>query len=206
MEMNVPEFDKIAREVFAPVYPVLAVQIQEKSGKNSGVCLDIGCGGGYLGIAMAKLSDFNVYLFDQSEEMLQIAAQNIITRGVAGKVQTLWGDVHEIPLADETVDLAMSRGSVFFWEDHCKAFQEIYRVLKPGGVAIIGGGFGSNELKDQIAAEMEKRGQALRDRTKKHNNEDNLVHYEEALRQSGIATYSATRDETGLWVTIKRRP
>jgi ubiquinone/menaquinone biosynthesis C-methylase UbiE len=121
-------------------------------------------------------------------------------------VQTLWGDVHEIPLADETVDLAMSRGSVFFWEDHCKAFQEIYRVLKPGGVAIIGGGFGSNELKDQIAAEMEKRGQALRDRTKKHNNEDNLVHYEEALRQSGIATYSATRDETGLWVTIKRRP
>lgn len=204
MEMNVPEFDKIAREVFAPVYPVLAAQIKEKSGKARGTCLDIGCGGGYLGIAMAEITDFKVYLFDQSQEMLQIASQNIVNRGVQGKVQTLWGDVHEIPLKDKSIDLAISRGSVFFWKDHCRAFQEIYRVLKPGGIAFIGGGFGSNELKDQVVAEMRRRDLEWRDRTKNHNCEDNLVRYRNALQQSGIPSYDAARNETGLWVTIRK--
>lgn len=204
MEMNVQEFDKVAREVFAPVYPLLAAQIKEKSGKSKGACLDIGCGGGYLGIAMAEISDFNVYLFDKSDEMLQIAAQNIISRGVQGRVKTICGDVHEIPLADESIDLAMSRGSVFFWKDHCKAFQEIYRVLKPGGIAFIGGGFGSNELKEQVVAEMSRRDMTWRGRTKNHNTEDSLSCYTKALRQSGIPTYDAARNETGLWVTIRR--
>lgn len=204
MEMNVPEFDKIAREVFAPVYPALASQIKEKSGKDRGTCLDIGCGGGYLGIAMAGITDFKVYLFDQSQEMLQIASQNIVSRGVQDKVETLWGDVHEIPLEDGSIDLAMSRGSVFFWQDHCKAFREIYRVLKPGGIAFIGGGFGSNELKEQVAAEMQRRDLEWRGRTKNHNSDDNLMRYRSALRQSGIPSYDAARNETGLWVTIRR--
>ena len=204
MGMNVQEFDKVAREVFAPIYPVLGMQIKEKSGKNQGACLDIGCGGGYLGIAMAEISNFNVYLFDKSPEMLQIAAQNIISRGVQGRVKTICGDVHKIPLEDESIDLAMSRGSGFFWKDHCKAFQEIYRVLKPGGIAFIGGGFGSNELKEQVVAEMSRRDMTWQGRMKNHNTEDSLACYKKALQQSGIPTYEAARSEIGLWGTIRR--
>jgi hypothetical protein len=42
MEMNVAGFDKIAREVFAPVYIALATQIKEATGITKGVCLDVG--------------------------------------------------------------------------------------------------------------------------------------------------------------------
>ncbi len=51
-EMDVPEFDRIAREVFPPVSLLIAEQIKEITGITEGVCLDIGAGGGYLGIAL----------------------------------------------------------------------------------------------------------------------------------------------------------
>jgi hypothetical protein len=44
------KFDRIARDVFAPVYPAIAEQIIVRTGVVRGVCLDIGCGGGYLGL------------------------------------------------------------------------------------------------------------------------------------------------------------
>jgi hypothetical protein len=49
MEIDAQKFDRIARGVFAPVYPVIAGQIIARTGVTRGVCLDIGCGGGYLG-------------------------------------------------------------------------------------------------------------------------------------------------------------
>ncbi len=53
MKINATEFDQIARTVFSPVYPVIADLIRKKTGITSGKCLDAGCGGGYLGIALA---------------------------------------------------------------------------------------------------------------------------------------------------------
>ncbi|MDR3555775.1 MAG: methyltransferase domain-containing protein [Syntrophobacteraceae bacterium] len=55
---------------------------------------------------------------------------------------TLRGDVAAIELPDYSVNLVVSRGSVFFWEDCRGAFKELYRVLAPGGVGYIGGGLG----------------------------------------------------------------
>ena len=52
------------------------------------------------------------------------------------------GSVQDIPLEQDTIDLAISRGSVPFWEDLPTAFAEIHRVLAPGGQAYIGGGLG----------------------------------------------------------------
>lgn len=51
-------FEIIARTIFAPVYPVIASQIIEATGITSGFCLDIGCGGGHLGMAVAKFGNF----------------------------------------------------------------------------------------------------------------------------------------------------
>jgi len=48
-----------------------------------------------------------------------------------------------MPFPDNSVDLVVSHGSIFFWDDQVKGLQEIYRVLRPGGRAMIGGGAGS---------------------------------------------------------------
>ena len=49
------EFDEIAERIFAPIYPVLAAQIMAETGIKRGNCLDIGCGGGLLGLHVALL-------------------------------------------------------------------------------------------------------------------------------------------------------
>ncbi len=48
------------------------------------------------------------------------------------------GDVRSLPFGTNTVDLIYSMGTVEHFPDYAVAIEEIYRVLKPGGTAIIG--------------------------------------------------------------------
>ncbi|WP_347488440.1 class I SAM-dependent methyltransferase [Desulfoscipio sp. XC116] len=203
IKMNVSEFDNIAREVFAPVYPVIAEQIKQKTGISVGKCLDIGCGGGYLGIALARVTELYVYLADRSTEMLEIAGGNISAAGLTARMQTLFADVQKIPLPDQSIDLIVSRGSIFFWEDRQKAFEEIYRVLAPGGVAYIGGGFGTAELKKRIAARMEKENKNWRAMMNKNIGENAPEAYVKILQNTKIPFFEVNRDEAGLWIVIR---
>ena len=75
MKMDPQKYNVIARTVFAPVYPLISDQIIACTGINRGVCLDIGCGGGYLGAALARISNLFIYFLDQSSEMLEIACR-----------------------------------------------------------------------------------------------------------------------------------
>jgi len=204
MEMNVREFDKVAREVFAPIYPVIAEQIKQKTGITAGRCLDLGCGGGYLGIALAKITDLNITLLDTSQEMLDIAVSNISDCGLKARMQTSLADVQEIPWEDQSVDLIISRGSIFFWKDQQKAFEEIYRVLTPGGVAYIGGGFGTAELKKQIDSEMEKRDKKWNEERKKRIGEHALEAFRNKLQSAKIPVFELDKNEAGLWIVIRK--
>ncbi len=206
MNANARDFDTIAREVFAPIYPVIALQILEHTGISSGRCLDVGCGTGYLGLAMAEHSDLELTFYDQSAYMLAIARENIAARGMEERSCILQGDVARIPMQDHSTNLAVSRGSIFFWERPSLAFAEIRRVLLPGGKAVLGGGFGSAALKEQIACQMEIRDEHAgqwRAKVSKNLSQDTVNKYEKALREARIADYEINlSEETGFWITI----
>ena len=204
MKNKALEFDQIAREVFAPVYPVLAQQILKWSGIKQGSCLDIGCGGGYLGLALARASKLETILFDESQDMLNLAQDYISQSGLESRVKTLPGDVHRIPLPDESIDLAVSRGSMFFWEDRVKAFREIYRVVCVGGMAILGGGFGNLELLREVEAKMQKIDPEWKVKRQQRIGKESVESYQEELKQAGISTFEIKQDEAGLWITFKK--
>ena len=208
MEIDALKFDRIARTVFAPIYPLIADQIIARTGVTRGVCLDIGCGGGYLGTAIAKVTDLFVHFFDKSADMLTIAARTIAENGLQARAATLQGEASAIALPDESVDLAISRGSVYFWEDMPRAFAEIYRVLAPDGWAYIGGGFGSKRLKEDIERKMTsdaQRGEQFRNRVRRNLGQDTRSQFETALKSAGIDTFSILHsEEMGLWLVMRK--
>ncbi len=203
MKMDVWEFDQVAREIFAPAYVAIAKQIREETGVTKGVGLDAGAGGGYLSLALAGISDLDIVLLDQLPEMQKIAEQNIIKAGLGRRLRTLMADVHEIPMEDESVDLIFSRGSVFFWEDQVRAFREIYRVLAPGGVTFIGGGFGSVALKRQIDKRMMARQQDWLDVTRERMNANTMADFHAALEKADVP-YEIRHVEAGFGIMIRR--
>jgi ubiquinone/menaquinone biosynthesis C-methylase UbiE len=172
------QYDEFARTRFARVYPVIADQILERTGITRGTCLDVGSGPGLLAIAVALLSDLHVTALDNSPEMLALARRNIRDRCMEEMVVPAIGDVHAIPAADASFDLVISRGSFHSWNRLPAAFREIYRVLKPWGMAYIGGGYGSPKV---APSEMRK-----------------------LIEAAGISDYRIIHDDSGFWILIKK--
>lgn len=207
MQMDAMKYDTMAREIFAPAYPLIASQAVERTGIREGVCLDIGCGGGYLGLELARTTGLFVRFYDQSREMLDIVQGNIASHRLEERTEILSGSAESIPLPDGSVNLAVSRGSVFFW-DRVKAFREIGRVLAPGGMSYIGGGFGSAEVKAEIDRKMEGRSQdgpPWREWVAKRLGPEAPGEFEKELRSAGIEDFEIDRSEDkGLWIIIRK--
>jgi ubiquinone/menaquinone biosynthesis C-methylase UbiE len=200
------QYDTFASTDFARIYPVIANQIFDRTGITQGSCLDIGSGQGSLAIALATLSALKVTALDSSPEMFELAQKNIRNRGMEQQVIPLIGDVHAIPVPDDTFHLVVSRGSYHFWDDLVVAFSEIYRVLRPGGIAYIGGGYGNSRIRDEILTCRKKRGvvddpvHRIRTRFRKFR----AGEIEESIESAGIADYHIINDDSGFWITIRK--
>lgn len=194
-------FDAIVREVFAPIYPVIAGQIVERTGLRSGKCLDAGCGTGALGRAIAGRTDLHVTFFDRSEAMLSYARRHVEAESLSSRSHFVEGDIHAIDLASESMDLVISRGSSPFWENREQAYSEILRVLRKGGKAYIGGGFGNAGLREYITQTMQKRNPDWR-----KNFKDRVIAEREALpgmlERLNPASFTIINDESGYWALI----
>jgi ubiquinone/menaquinone biosynthesis C-methylase UbiE len=150
-KMNAREYsEKVMKGYFRKVYPVIAAQILEHTGVKEGICLDLGGGPGMLGISMAEITNLDVVIYDLLPECVEVAKENIAGRNLSQRVTALQGQAESIQFPDNSVDLVISRGSIFFWEDQKKGIAEVHRVLKSGGWAYIGGGFGTPELLAEV--------------------------------------------------------
>ncbi len=149
MKTDPERMDNLSKGIFKDIYPLIARQIIERCGIKKGICIDIGSGPGALAVALAKITDLNIYSLDISAEMHVIAKKNIEREGLIHRIFPVIGNVHQLPFSDNFADLIVSRGSMFFWKDKKTSFKEIYRVLRSGGRVYIGWGFGSAELKEK---------------------------------------------------------
>jgi ubiquinone/menaquinone biosynthesis C-methylase UbiE len=151
MKQTDPErMNTIAKLAFAPVYDYLARQIKSRFGITKGTCVDIGSGPASLAIAMAKITSLKFFALDIQPEMATIASANITEAGFSSVILPITADAARLPFDDNSIDLVISRGSIFFWENRPAAFIEIFRVLKPGGAAYCGGGMGNDKIKKMV--------------------------------------------------------
>ncbi|HKY22217.1 MAG TPA: arsenite methyltransferase [Vicinamibacterales bacterium] len=96
--------------------------------------LDLGSGGGIDVLLSARRvgPTGKVYGLDMTDEMLDLARTNQRTAG-ADNVEFLKGDIQDIPLPDNSVDVVISNCVINLAPDKEKALEEAFRVLKPGG-------------------------------------------------------------------------
>ena len=105
--------------------------------KSDDVILDVGCGGGINVKRMAK-SAKKVYGIDYSIESVKLSKEVNEKLIDEGKVEIIEGNVKSLPFEDNTFDIVTAFETVYFWPDIEKCFAEVKRVLKPGGIFLIG--------------------------------------------------------------------
>ena len=102
--------------------------------KPSEIVLDLGSGGGIdvLLSARAVGPAGRVYGLDMTDDMLALARANQAASGLQN-VEFLKGEIEDIPLPANSVDVIISNCVVNLSDNKDRALQEAFRVLKPGG-------------------------------------------------------------------------
>jgi len=102
--------------------------------KPGEVVLDLGSGGGIDCFLAARQvgPQGRVIGLDMTPEMIKLARQNAKKIG-ASNVEFRYGEMEDMPLPDESVDVIISNCVINLSPDKGEVFSEAYRVLRPGG-------------------------------------------------------------------------
>lgn len=102
--------------------------------KPGEVVLDLGSGGGIDVLLSAKRVGpaGKAYGLDMTDEMLELARRNQAEAGIEN-AEFLKGDIENIPLPDQSVDVIISNCVINLSTDKDRVLREAFRVLKPGG-------------------------------------------------------------------------
>ena len=116
--------------------------------------LDLGSGGGIDVLLSARRvgSTGRAYGLDMTDEMLDLARRNAADAG-AENVEFLKGYIEDVPLPDASVDVIISNCVINLSADKGAVFEEMRRVLRPGGRIGISDVVASDELSQAQRAE-----------------------------------------------------
>ena len=119
---SLDEFAKLARRVANQLPPGSAV-------------LEVAPGPGYFCMELAKLGSYSITGLDISHTFVEIARKKASEEHV--RVDFRQGNASSMPLADNTFDFLLCRAAFKNFGQPVRALQEMCRVLKPGGRAVV---------------------------------------------------------------------
>ena len=187
-----------------PMYPLLIQQFVDDYDLMDGIALDIGAGPGWLGMELAKITNMKIVFLDIDQDALNMAKNNFEELDVDNEVDYVQADVHELPMEDGSFDFIMSRGSVWFWKQPEKALKEIERIVKPGGVAIVGGGLG-RYLPPSMRTRLQK---SIRKGLKERmETRPDIEEFRKIVEKAGLINYRVLSEDEGggRWVEIRKQ-
>lgn len=97
--------------------------------------LEIAPGPGYLAVEMARTGRASVTGIDVSGTMVAIAAESARRAGVS--LDLVRGDAARMPFPERSFDLVVCQAAFKNFRRPLAALDEIHRVLRPGGAAVI---------------------------------------------------------------------
>jgi len=173
-------FQWVAENRVKQTYPLTALRmLGECGGMRDGLCIDLGCGPGHLSVELARRSRFRIIGLDIDPDMKPLFEDNARKAGLQERLSFVQGDAQDLPFPDDHADLIVSRGVLPFIPDLGKCLREVARVLKPGGVAFLGGRYLYTPQSHKMSGETLRR----------------------IVREAGIPGASVI-EERGQWVKI----
>lgn len=113
--------------------------------------LDLGCGTGFQAAALSQqYPNATQWNLDLAPGMVRVAKQN----QRSSKQLYLCADAESLPFKNKSVDFIFSNCALPWFSDPIRAFEEIQRVLKPGGFLFLST-FGPDTLKELRACFLE---------------------------------------------------
>lgn len=194
-----------AQHEFLALYCYLAQQIAQDYADGRANCLDIGCGEGQMAVELARITDLEVTGLDIEPEALELGRRYAQECSMDGsRLHWVCADVHALPYPDNSFDLIVSRGSMPFWRDHVQAAKEILRVLRPGGIAFIGGGAG-RLCPPEIWEEVRPGGGTGKGVGEVIHFPFPLGNLDSLMTRAGVADYRVLT-EGGSWLEFRKSP
>ena len=104
---------------------------------NHPVILDVATGTADLAIFAVSLNPEKIIGIDISEEMLNVAKKKILKKNLNHLIEFEIAEAENIPFSDNKFDATMVAFGVRNFYDTTKGLQEMLRILKPDGIAVI---------------------------------------------------------------------
>lgn len=123
-------------EVFNRHYGLVADHVRLYC--STGVILDIGTGPGWLLVALRRSSpELELVGVDISPAMVTTARKNMKKAGHSTVIDLGVAAAEALPFRDDSFNAVISTGSLHHWKDPLAALNEVHRVLRVGGYALV---------------------------------------------------------------------
>jgi probable selenium-dependent hydroxylase accessory protein YqeC len=196
----VAQLNRLWEHIYPHLSRFVAAIYRKQKGGGEGDVLELGPFAGGIARGILSISSgFRVVVADTAPELFDSLQEEIRETPLAQRMMITSSPLSPLAFLDRSFDLVVCRGAFFFLTP--AILQEVYRVLRPGGCAIVGGGYGPDTpqgLIGEIAAESKQLDLQLGKQWMTAGDLSQMIQEASLQEEAEILT------EGGLWVILRK--